>query len=353
MKSLWRCCTCFFLLLLGILVALGILIVLLLTPRSTHAQTLSGGCSTFDAPMQAVTLTAAIPLSPSSQTARGIFFTCVITVTLPHNTCVVLASTPDGRGNVWVDDALWLQVQHSDSSLAQTAQDFRAADHTRIVAVAPLDWTSFFTPGDNRVTLTLHDLSPDVYGSSALWLVVFALPTPTPPSGVPIATPLEPTYVSPTQTPTAVIALTDRTPGDPPTTTTIVDSPSILPAVGLALIALITTVLIIVRQRSRETREKDCPIYVGKIELVNEQTYESLSIDLADWPYGFAVFTNPLRVEPWNSRITPPLQIIPLAEGIRLNELDAETSTLLRYGDSTNICGLRVTLASQSSLHEE
>lgn len=358
MKSLWRCCTCLFLLLLGILVALGILIVLLLTPRSAHAQTFSGGCATFEAPTQALTLSAAIPRSPSSSTARGIFFTRVITVTLPHNTCVVLASTPDGRGNVWVDDALSLQVQHSDGSFAQVTQDFRAADHARIVAVAPLDWTSFFSPGDNRVTLTLHDLSPDVYGSSALWLVIFAPPYATATTSPMILTPTATLFL---HTPTPVSVVTTDSAAHPspipstvpPTFPTGLGAPSALAIVGGGALGAVLLALAIARRPARQVR-RVASLHPGTLDLFDLRTFESVSIELADWSNGFVVLSDPLRIEPPRQGDGSLFHVTPCAEGIQLstNGTTEAESLLLRSGDSTTIGTIKLSLETHTAQAE-
>jgi len=156
---------------------------LALSTRTVRAQADVGCISAVQAaPEYAIQIVEGISAPTLSKIARGVFFERRLTVTLRGGECVALASTPDGRGPIWVDDQLVIGVKHPDGSEMHWAHDFRQADHTQIIPRAPQEISALFTRGENRMHIVLQDLSPTIYGASPIWLVVFAASTPTPTS---------------------------------------------------------------------------------------------------------------------------------------------------------------------------
>lgn len=353
MKTIRNCCGCTLLLILLLIAALFALAWAIFSARPAHAQTDSAACAAanLSTPAQTITITPAIPLSPPATTTRGVFFTKQLSVTLRGGECVILALTPIGSGAPWVDDAMNLQVTHADGITAEWSHDFRNTDHTQIIPSLPQDLSALFGRGENQVTVSLQDLSPNVFGSSPLWLVIFAPPTnsaPTaaPTTSMPSATPAAQT--SPTPTPVLPIGIpaANSSPsllaGLPRSSDQTSPTAATIAAAGL--LAIVVTAVAV--RRARRLSSHEGPVYSGTLLLSDEKTFETLTVELADWIESFAIFADPLRVEPLQRGRAPTARVTPCAEGIRLQTDQQETADalILRHGDSTNIGSLKLTL---------
>jgi len=212
------CCSCLFLVVLFLLTLLVLLVLLALNqPRKAHAQIPSVSC-TWPAEALAIELAPHISEPLPSETARGIFFRneTVITATGQERFC--LASSPDGRGDLRVDDQIELAVTRADSSTDTWQHDFGDPRTGGITAEPPHDVSTLFATGSNRVRLILRDTRPSVYSSRPVWLIVSRLPSPT-------YTPVLPTALpSVTPLPTTLSATATRLPEETPAPTATVAS---------------------------------------------------------------------------------------------------------------------------------
>jgi hypothetical protein len=86
---------------------------------------------------------------------------------------VVLSANSDGSGSTLVDDVLTMRIVHADGSAVTYRHDYSngcSGDHFQ---QAPVDLTSWFELGANKVTVTLKDTCGGFAGSTGLWLTGF------------------------------------------------------------------------------------------------------------------------------------------------------------------------------------
>lgn len=81
-----------------------------------------------------------------------------------------LAGDQTGKSWFWTDDRLTFRVTHADGTVATFTKQ-NAQDCTPPASYAPLDITSYFKPGANRIDLALRDTCGVQLGASALWLI--------------------------------------------------------------------------------------------------------------------------------------------------------------------------------------
>jgi hypothetical protein len=119
--------------------------------------------------------------------------------------------------------------------------------------------------------------------------------------------------------------------------------------IGGGLGALILA-LTLVRRPSRSETKRVAPVHPGTLYLLDEKTFEAVTIELADWESRFVVLSDPFRVEPVRQGQVPLMRVAPCAEGIRLyaDGSTGDDPMLLRYGDSTNIGTVKLTLENNS-----
>jgi hypothetical protein len=95
---------------------------------------------------------------------------------------VLVAGDPTGKavnwdgdhqysGNVWVDDAMELSVQHADGSVANWSNEWDFYCEGDIYPSPPQDVSSLFDPGLNIVHVTLKDVCGSYEGNSPLYFI--------------------------------------------------------------------------------------------------------------------------------------------------------------------------------------
>jgi hypothetical protein len=200
-----------------IVLAMGVSLSLLFYHASvTQAQTqpVDKPCTPPSwAPARAIQLIEKISRSESADKPRGEFRKAEFIITMEGNEQVCLASTLDGRGDLWVDDFIEFHVTHQDQTVGSWTHDFydpNVKDVEKIRAYPAQDLTRLFRAGSNAGYVRLIDFFPPWYSASPVWLVIWGprpTPTPTPtytPTSTFTSTPTR-TYTptpSPTPTPT-------------------------------------------------------------------------------------------------------------------------------------------------------
>ncbi len=296
-KAKRDCCGCIVLIVLLLLALCALLAWLaFVRPRSAHAQVAGANCvaSTGASTLQ---LAPGIPESRSADVARGVFFQNETVITTTGHECVCLASSPDGRGDLRVDDRLELNVVHADASAGAWQHDFGNPPSGGITTGPPQDVSSLFTLGVDRVRLTLRDTRPPVFSARPVWLIVFALPppivTPSPsptaapvtltPSVLTVALTAEPTQAIPTPLPTST--LLPVVAANKPRTSAF---PWLLILIGCIILA-ITIGLIVIRRapRSAPSQKKQAPGGdEGSLEICDTQTGDVQRIELSELGLG-------------------------------------------------------------------
>jgi hypothetical protein len=209
-----------------------LLVVILLLATSARAQ---GGCPAIpdQAPgvepvvIEALPLSPYLPEAPSTQLNRSFYENAIEFTFDPTTSRVLLAGSPDGRGQLCVDDLTLLESQDWHFKL-----DSRSADLDSIVTTDPIDISYMFSAGQNHLAVELVDLTPGYYSASPLWLVIVeasspvtgATPTNTPrPTQTPTPEPTPTPWPTPTYTPVVsktftleVAAAVDGSQVDPP-----------------------------------------------------------------------------------------------------------------------------------------
>ncbi len=166
-----------------------------------------------NAPSQVFALVPQIPQLAPSDVAVGIFVTHTFSIALEGDEIVCLASSPDGRGALRVDDQIDLQVIRADGSKASWMYNFSVV--TGGITNGPSqDVSRLFSSGRNNVLIFLTDLAPKYHSAEPIWLIIWEGPTPK-------ATtfPTSPQVVAPATTPTETV-------GRPVGTPTLIPTPS-------------------------------------------------------------------------------------------------------------------------------
>ena len=83
---------------------------------------------------------------------------------------VLLSADPDGSGDIWVDDALLIEVMRPDGTRDQRTIDFSFGCQGWISSLPPQALTSLFMVGRNRVHIMAYDICGAMIGSSRLCL---------------------------------------------------------------------------------------------------------------------------------------------------------------------------------------
>jgi hypothetical protein len=145
-----------------------------------QAQSNDFACSPLtNSPIRAIELTPRIQESPSTTIPR-IFFSTVVTVTLDGGERICLSSSPDGRGELKVDDLITLQVSHSDGSQDGWTHNFYDTRTGGITTSSAQDVSRVFAVRQNSVLFFLSDLKPKFNSAEPVWLIVWQGPTLTP-----------------------------------------------------------------------------------------------------------------------------------------------------------------------------
>lgn len=152
------------------------------------------------------TIEQAFELAPAvleqASTAKEEFLDRRLSFPVRQNQRYLLASTPDGHGQISTDDLVTLTFSPSGKTWTH---DFQNQAHTHILAIDPIDITAWLTPGmENTVALIATNLTPPVKSSRSYYLVVLVCPVPATSTPTATATPtLAPTATPlPTHTPT-------------------------------------------------------------------------------------------------------------------------------------------------------
>jgi GH25 family lysozyme M1 (1,4-beta-N-acetylmuramidase) len=85
---------------------------------------------------------------------------------------VLLSSTCDGSGDIWVDDKVLIRVTRPDGTTAESTVDFSFGCQGYISTLGALDVTPLFAVGRNRVHVELSDICGEHVGSTALYLAL-------------------------------------------------------------------------------------------------------------------------------------------------------------------------------------
>lgn len=83
---------------------------------------------------------------------------------------VLLSANPDGSGDIWVDDALLIEVVHPDGTQDQKTIDFSFGCQGWISSLPPQALNPLFMIGRNRVHIIAYDICGSMIGSSRLCL---------------------------------------------------------------------------------------------------------------------------------------------------------------------------------------
>jgi hypothetical protein len=137
--------------------ALLVLVPLLLSTAAAPAD----AALTASPPLQ---ITAAVPSRPITS-AQEVFLDATYDFTTVSGK-VTLAGTSDGSGQFYVDDEVRLTVSHEDGSIWTYTRNFEFQP-----AADPVDVTSYFEPGVNRVHAVLRDTYGGNLSATELWLV--------------------------------------------------------------------------------------------------------------------------------------------------------------------------------------
>lgn len=85
---------------------------------------------------------------------------------------VLLSSSCDGTGEIWVDDAISISVSDTKGYAKTRTIDFSSGCQRPITPLPPLDLSDLFTNGTNFIQIRLFDICGTVVGSSPLFLVL-------------------------------------------------------------------------------------------------------------------------------------------------------------------------------------
>lgn len=129
---------------------------------------------------------------------------------------VLLASSPDGVGELFTDDLVYI---HAWPSGKVFRHDFRSADRIAVGSIPPQDISFLFEPGTNTLDLSTQDLTRPRFSTLPYYVLIGDCTGPTPapsPTLMPTATPLpSPTVTSAptwaattTQTPAPTVTAT-------------------------------------------------------------------------------------------------------------------------------------------------
>jgi len=83
---------------------------------------------------------------------------------------VMMGSRPNGRGDIFVDDVLFVQVTRPDGKVASYAHDYSSSCRGSITPTGPVNLKNFFQKGLNRVQITMQDLCGAGMGASSFWI---------------------------------------------------------------------------------------------------------------------------------------------------------------------------------------
>lgn len=134
-----------------------------------------------DTPSRVFELVPQIPQLSPSDIAVGIFVTHTFSIDLEDPEIVCLASSPDGRGMLRVDDQVDLRVTRADGSKEYWTYNFYDPITGGITNVPSQDVSSLFGAGRNDVLIFLTDVKPNYHSAEPIWLLIWhaALETPT------------------------------------------------------------------------------------------------------------------------------------------------------------------------------
>ncbi len=130
------------------------------------------------APSRVFDLVPRIPQLAPSDVAVGIFVTHTFSIDLEGGEIVCLASSPDGRSALRVDDQIDLQVVHADGSKASWTYNFRDSVTGRIADSPSQDVSRLFSHDHNEVLIFLTDITPKYHSAEPIWLIVWRGPSP-------------------------------------------------------------------------------------------------------------------------------------------------------------------------------
>jgi hypothetical protein len=82
---------------------------------------------------------------------------------------IVLAGNQDGTGSTLVDDKILVKVRRPDGTTAIYQHDY-SRGCTGSFPLGPVDITSLFKTGTNRVEVTLKDMCGGEEASNAIWI---------------------------------------------------------------------------------------------------------------------------------------------------------------------------------------
>ena len=136
------------------------------------------------APLRQILLVPKIEQAQTTVTPRTFYTSPVFSINLLGDERICLASSPDGRMPLKIDDWMDLQITHADSSSASWERDFFNPEDAGITTARAQDISNLFVVGSNSIQVLLEDLRPQRYSAETTWLVIWKDP-----SARPIATP--------------------------------------------------------------------------------------------------------------------------------------------------------------------
>jgi len=83
---------------------------------------------------------------------------------------VMMGSRSNGKGNIFVDDVLFVQVTHPDGKVASYAHDYSSSCRGAITPTGPVNLKNLFQKGLNKVQITMQDLCGAGMGASPFWI---------------------------------------------------------------------------------------------------------------------------------------------------------------------------------------
>jgi hypothetical protein len=149
-------------------------------------------CGTYNyTPVVTRQLAGLIRQSESAAQPRGVFYDHSerIDYAFKGNESICLASSPDGRGILDVDDKLEVEITHADGTTQYWEHDFydpnKIGPQGQKGGISPYpsqDLSRKFGPGSyNLLRVKLRDFFPPWYSSTEIWLIIWGPPpTPTP-----------------------------------------------------------------------------------------------------------------------------------------------------------------------------
>ncbi|HWQ13971.1 MAG TPA: hypothetical protein VNL77_14320 [Roseiflexaceae bacterium] len=282
------------------------------------ASALHGGVSLAPPPV-ALLLAPALPEAPRAPQARGVFFVRSAVVSVAGPT-LVLASTPDGLGELCTDDEARVIVRRGGQETVRWAHRFSSPDRRSIACLPPQTIDLPGAPGRFEIRIELEDRYPPTFSTRPYYVIGAQLTpqptaistaapagTPPPPAGMPAGAPPARTP-PPTPSPRMATPVSSHLARTPPARTIAGATArgAVAPSAGAAgqpwapwlagAIALLTLALLLMRGSARRPAPRSGP--GGIIFLYDRDTREARTIVLPREGAALAIQRQPLAAVP-------------------------------------------------------